>query len=104
MIRNTVAELYGNAAGMACDRQCYAGRLKTRQSKLPIPVPEHVRPVIEAWRSICNDTSPEALTFLTFGHGKRKGQAVLQMPKSDSCPNMSDKGDTTIGASGAVDR
>src|SRR5882762_248655 len=40
------------------------------------PGPELVRPVIEAWRSICKDSSPEALMFPTFGRGDRKGQAV----------------------------
>jgi integrase len=68
--------------GMAYDGQFYAGRLKTRQSKAPIPVPEQVRPVIEAWRSICNDTSPEALMFPTFGRGERKGQAVPRWGKN----------------------
>jgi len=62
--------------GMAYDGKFYAGRLKTRQSKAPIPVPEQVRPEIEAWRNLCNDTSPEALMFPTFGRGKQKGQAV----------------------------
>jgi len=68
--------------GMAYDGKFYAGRLKTRQSKAPIPVPEQVRPVIETWRSICNDTSPEALMFPTFGRGKRKGQAVPRWGKN----------------------
>jgi integrase len=68
--------------GMAYDGQFYAGRLKTRQGKAPIPVPEQVRPVIETWRSICNDTSPEALMFPTFGRGKRKGQAVPRWGKN----------------------
>ena len=48
----------------------------TKDSKAPIPVPEQVRPVIEAWRKACKDPSPEALMFPTFGRGKRKGQAV----------------------------
>jgi integrase len=62
--------------GTAYDGQFYPGRFKTKQSKAAIPVPELVRPVIEAWRRICSDASPEALMFPTFGRGKRKGQAV----------------------------
>ena len=41
--------------GTAYEGQFYAGRLKTKQSKAPIPVPEQVRPVIEAWHRICAD-------------------------------------------------
>jgi len=62
--------------GTAYEGKFYKGRLKTKASKAPIPVPEPVRPVIEAWRRICNDSSPEALMFPTFGRGDRKGQAV----------------------------
>jgi integrase len=62
--------------GTAYDGQFYPGRFKTKQSKAPIPVPKLVRPVIESWRHICSDSSPEALMFSTFGRGKRKGQAV----------------------------
>jgi integrase len=68
--------------GTAYEGQFYAGRLKTKQSKAPIPVPEQVRPVIEAWRNICNDSSPEALMFPTFGRGERKGQAVPRWGKN----------------------
>lgn len=62
--------------GTAYEGRFYKGRLKTKASKAPIPVPEPVRPVIEAWRRICKDSSPEALMFPTFGRGDRKGQAV----------------------------
>jgi integrase len=62
--------------GTAYEGKFYKGRLKTKASKAPIPVPEPVRPVIEAWRRICKDSSPEALMFPTFGRGDRKGQAV----------------------------
>jgi integrase len=68
--------------GTAYEGQFYAGRFKTRQSQAPIPVPNQVRPVIEAWRSICNDSSPEALMFPTFGRGERKGQAVPRWSKN----------------------
>jgi integrase len=62
--------------GTAVEGQFYEGRLKTKASRSPIAVPEPVRPVIEAWRRICPDPSPEALMFPTFGRGKRTGQAV----------------------------
>ena len=42
--------------GTAYEGQFYSGRLKTKQSKAPIPVPEQVRPVIEAWRRVCKDS------------------------------------------------
>lgn len=62
--------------GTAYEGHFYRGRLKTKASKAPIPVSEPVRPVIEAWRRICKDSSPEALMFPTFGRGERTGQAV----------------------------
>ena len=68
--------------GTAYEGQFYNGRLKTRQSKAPIPVPEQVRPVIETWRQISADTSPDALMFPTFGRGERKGQAVPRWGKN----------------------
>ena len=64
--------------------QFFAGRTKTRQSKAPIPVPDQVRPVIEAWRAVCIDVSPDALMLPTFGRGKRKGQAVRVGPRTSS--------------------
>ncbi len=68
--------------GTAYEGQFYSGRLKTKQSKAPIPVPEQVRPVIEAWRKLSKDSSPEALMFPTFGRGERKGQAVPRWGKN----------------------
>jgi integrase len=68
--------------GTAYEGQFYSGRLKTKQSKAPIPVPEQVRPVIEAWRRLSKDSSPEALMFPTFGRGERKGQAVPRWGKN----------------------
>jgi hypothetical protein len=59
--------------GIAVEGQLYEGRLKSKASRAPIAVPEPVRPVIDAWRRICPDPSPEALMFPTFGRGKRKG-------------------------------
>src|SRR5580658_2576236 len=68
--------------GTAYEGKFYGGRLKTKQSKAPIPVPEQVRPVIEAWRRLSKDSSPEALMFPTFGRGERKGQAVPRWGKN----------------------
>jgi integrase len=45
-------------------------------------VPDQVRPVIEAWRAVCIDVSPDALMFPTFGRGKRKGQSVPRWAKN----------------------
>jgi integrase len=68
--------------GIAVEGQLYEGRTKTRASRAPIAVPEPVRPVIEAWRKICPDPSPEALMFPTFGRGERKGQPVPRHAKN----------------------
>lgn len=62
--------------GTAYEGQLYPGRLKTKASKAPIPVPESVRPVIEAWRRHTMDASPEALMFPTFGRRQRRGEIV----------------------------
>jgi integrase len=68
--------------GTAVEGQFYEGRVKSKASRAPIAVPEAVRPVIEAWRRSCPDSSPEALMFPTFGRGKRKGQAVPRHAKN----------------------
>jgi integrase len=68
--------------GTAYGGELYPGRLKSKASKAPIPVPEPVRPVIEAWKHFTSDASPEALMFPTFGRGKRKGQVVPHSSKS----------------------
>src|ERR1035438_10212441 len=68
--------------GTAFEGKLYPGRLKTKQSKAPIPVPELVRPVLENWRRQCADSSPDALMFPTFGGGERKGQAVPRWGKN----------------------
>lgn len=65
----------------------YVGRTKTKQSKAAISVPDQVRPVIEAWKAICPDTSPDALMFPTFGRGKRK---VEQFLGGEELPQMED--------------
>jgi integrase len=40
-------------------------------------VPEDIRPIINTWKTVCPDTSPEALMFPTFG---RKDRAKMQVP------------------------
>ncbi len=45
-------------------------------------VPEPEKLVIEAWKSVCKDTSPEALMFSTLERVKRKGQAVPRWGKN----------------------
>jgi len=60
--------------GTAVEGKFYKGRVKSKASRRPIVVPELVRPVIEAWRRICPDASPEALMFPAFGRGGRKGE------------------------------
>ena len=68
--------------GTAFEGKFYPGRFKNRSSQAPIGVPEQVRPIIEAWKRICADPSPEALMFSTFGRGERKGQAVPRWGKN----------------------
>jgi hypothetical protein len=68
--------------GTAYDGKLYPGRVKTKASKGPIVVPEFVRPIIEAWKRIAPDTSPEALMFPTFGRKERKGQLVPYSSKN----------------------
>jgi integrase len=60
----------------AFEGQLYEGRLKTRESQNAIPIPEDVIPIIEAWRQVSKDASPDALMFPTFGRGQRTGQVV----------------------------
>jgi integrase len=68
--------------GTAYDGKLYPGRLKSKASKGPIVVPEFVRPIIEAWKRIAPDTSPEGLMFPTFGQRERKGQLVPYSSKN----------------------
>lgn len=68
--------------GTAYDGQFFPGKLKTLQSRESMPVPEHIRPVIGAWKEVCPDTSPDALMFPTFGRKSRTGQDVPQSSKN----------------------
>lgn len=60
----------------AYEGEFYEGKVKTHSSKTTVPLPMDVRPVIEAWKSVCPDTSPDALMFPTFGRGRRTGMTV----------------------------
>ena len=66
----------------AFEGELYEGRLKTRESRNAIPIPENVIPIIEAWRKVAKDTSPDALMFPTFGRGVRRGKAVPRRGKN----------------------
>lgn len=57
-------------------------RVKTESSRSAVPIPEDIRPIIEAWRRACPDTSLEALMFPTFGRGERTGQKVPRHAKN----------------------
>ena len=47
-----------------------------------MPIPDDIVPIIEAWRQICPDTSPDALMFPTHGKGERAGTTVPRRAKS----------------------
>jgi len=68
--------------GTAYEGKLYKGRLTSKASQAPIPVPEPVRSVIEAWRRLSPDSSPEALMFPIFGRGDREGEAVPRETKN----------------------
>lgn len=56
--------------------------MKTEDSRARIPIPDRIRPYIEAWRRVCPDTSPDALMFSTKGLRKNKGKTVPLRPKN----------------------
>jgi integrase len=66
----------------AFEGELYQGRLKTRESRNAIPIPEDVIPIIEAWRQVAKDTSPGALMFPTFGRGTRTGEVVPRVGRN----------------------
>ena len=56
--------------GTAYEGKLFPGKVKTNASWNAVPIPEDIRPIIEAWKQVCPDTSPEALMFPTSGrHG-----------------------------------
>jgi len=57
--------------GTAYEGKLFPGKVKTNASWNAVPIPEDIRPIIEAWKQTCPDTSPEALMFPTSGrHGE----------------------------------
>jgi integrase len=68
--------------GTAYEGRLYPGQLKTEESRNAVPIPKDVIPIIEAWRRVCPDPSPEALMFPTFGRRNRKRQAVPRQAKN----------------------
>jgi integrase len=70
----------------AYEGRLYEGKVKTEASRDSVPVPEDIRPVLEAWRQMCPDVSPDALMFPTFGrrsrHGTRSGKNVPRQAKN----------------------
>jgi integrase len=72
--------------GTPYEGRLYPGKLKTKASRNAVPIPEDIRPIIEAWRELCPDTSPEALMFPTYGRvsrtGRRSGRNVPRQAKN----------------------
>src|ERR1700730_4976867 len=66
----------------AYEGELYRGQVKTGASRNAVPIPDDIVPIIEAWRQICPDTSPDALMFPTHGKGERGGSTVPRRAKS----------------------
>ena len=66
----------------AYEGELYRGQVKTGASRNAAPIPDDIVPIIEAWRQICPDTSPDALMFPTHGKGERAGSTVPRRAKS----------------------
>lgn len=66
----------------AYEGELYRGRVKTDASRSAVPIPDDIIPVVEAWRQVCPDSSPEALMFPTFGRAERKGRKVPRRAKN----------------------
>lgn len=66
----------------AYEGELYRGRVKTDASRSAVPLPDDIIPIVEAWRQICPDSSPEALMFPTFGKAERKGRKVPRRAKN----------------------
>src|SRR5216684_70298 len=66
----------------AYEGKLYRGQVKTGASRNAIPIPDDIVPIIEAWRRVCPDTSPDALMFPTYGSGERTGTQVPRRAKN----------------------
>ena len=63
----------------AYEGSLFPGKVKTNASGSAVPVPDDIRPIIEAWKEMCQDTSPDSLMFATTG---RNGSQVPRRPKN----------------------
>jgi integrase len=63
----------------AYEGSLFPGKVKTNASGSAVPVPEDIRPIIDAWKQMCQDTSPDSLMFATTG---RNGSQVPRRPKN----------------------
>jgi integrase len=70
----------------AYEGRLYEGRVKTEASRDSVPIPDDIRPIVEGWRKLCPDTSPEALMFPTYCRVSRtvarSGQSVPRQAKN----------------------
>ncbi len=66
----------------AYEGELYRGQVKTDASRSVVPIPDDIMPIVETWRRLCPDSSPEALMFPTFGRDERKGQKVPRRAKN----------------------
>jgi integrase len=66
----------------AYEGELYRGQVKTGASRNAVTIPDDIIPVVEAWKQVCSDPSPEALMFPTFGRDERKGQKVPRRAKN----------------------
>jgi len=66
----------------AYEGELYRGQVKTAASRNAVTIPDDIIPMVEAWKQVCPDPSPEALMFPTFGRDERKGQKVPRRAKN----------------------
>jgi integrase len=66
----------------AYEGKLYRGQVKTGASRNAIPIPDDIAPIIEAWRQVCPDISPDGLMFPTYGTGERTGKQVPRRAKN----------------------
>jgi integrase len=66
----------------AYEGKLYRGQVKTGASRSTVPIPDDIGPIIEAWRHVCPDSSPDAIMFPTYGTGERSGKQVPRRAKN----------------------
>jgi integrase len=67
--------------GTAYDGKLFPGKVKTNASWNGVPIPEDIQPIVEAWKQVCPDTSPEALMFPTAGRHRKVRRHAKQFLK-----------------------